>query len=71
MFSNTKQPETVIKLEIEPKVFLPLASGAMVCGLLVGHSLSKVLMEISQATEEVFRGERLPVFNFPVEEIKE
>jgi hypothetical protein len=71
MFSNTKPPETVIKPAIEPKVFLPLASGAMVFGLVVGHSLGQLLMEISQATEEVFRGERLPVFNFPVEKIKE
>ena len=71
MLTNTKLSETGTKLPIEPKIFLPLASGAVVFGLVVGHSLGKLFLDISQATEEVFRGERLPVFNFPESETEE
>lgn len=64
MSINTKLQETGTSLPIKPEIFLGMATGSLIFGLVVGSSLTQALRELSQATEEVFRGERLPILQF-------
>lgn len=69
MSINTKLPETATsnhhKLPIKPEILLSLATGPFLLGLVTVRSCGSLLGELGQATEEVFRGERLPVLHFP------
>jgi hypothetical protein len=47
------------------QICLSLITVPFVCGLLVVESLERELLELGQASEEVFRGDRLPILNFP------
>lgn len=46
-------------------ICLSLFTVPFVCGLLMVESLGRELLELGQASEEVFRGDRLPILNFP------
>ncbi|GBF82145.1 hypothetical protein [Aphanothece sacrum] len=46
-------------------ICLSLLTVPFLCGLLVVESLRRELLELGQASEEVFRGDRLPILNFP------
>ena len=48
-------------------VLLQLGTGAMVLGVLGSKAVDQALQGIGQASEEVFRGDRLPLLKFPVE----
>ena len=65
MSINNKLQETGTSLPIKSEIFLGMATGSLLFGLVVGNSLSQALQELSQATEEVFRGDRLPIIPFP------
>ncbi len=43
---------------------LSLATVPLLLGLLVASTLRDSLREIGQASEEIFRGDRLPILNF-------
>ena len=47
-------------------VLLQLGTGAMVLGVLGSKAVDQALQGIGQASEEVFRGDRLPLLKFPV-----
>ena len=64
MSINNKLQETGTSLPIKPEIFLGMATGSLIFGLAVGSSLTQALIELSQATEEVFRGDRLPILQF-------
>ncbi|OKH26857.1 hypothetical protein NIES593_02135 [Hydrococcus rivularis NIES-593] len=46
-------------------LWLSLATTPFVLGMLAFRSLTQSLIELGQASEEVFRGDRLPILNFP------
>lgn len=42
-----------------------LGTATFLLGLITMQSLAKTIIDLGQASEEVFRGDRLPVLNFP------
>ena len=48
------------KLELT-QVALSISSGVFLLGLNVGNFLLEQVLELSKASEEIFRGERLPL----------
>lgn len=57
--------------QIPHELGLSLATGAMLAGILTTKGLMEGLQAIGKASEEVFRGDRLPVLNFPNSEPKD
>lgn len=47
-------------------IFLTCATGPLLFGLLAAKAIAGVIQDLGLASEEVFRGDRLPVLNFPV-----
>lgn len=45
--------------------WLSLATVPFLGSLLVTHWLTEELMAMGQTSEEIFRGDRLPILNFP------
>jgi hypothetical protein len=56
MFNSLPNPATL---------WVSLATVPLLLGILAAHSLAENLKELGQASEEIFRGERLPILNFP------
>jgi hypothetical protein len=46
-------------------LWLSLATTPFLLGIVAVRSLTQSLIELGQASEEVFRGDRLPILNFP------
>lgn len=71
MLNNSKTSKTeglnLILFSIPSEILLPLGTGAMLIGLLGGKTVIQTLQALGQASEEVFRGDRLPNLKFPVE----
>lgn len=64
--SSKKYPDeglNLILFSIPQNVVLQLGTGAVLVALLGSKALSETLQAISQASEEVFRGDRLPLLN--------
>ena len=57
----------LIFFSIPHGTLLQLSTGAVLMALLGGKAASETLQAIGEASEEVFRGDRLPVLKFPVE----
>ncbi len=55
------QPE----LFVPPAFLLSLATAPVLVALVGGKALSKAVYELSVFSEEIFRGDRLPVLPFP------
>ena len=49
------------KLPISVDMLLSLATGPLLLGAIAAESLARTLTEVGKASEEVFRGDRLPV----------
>lgn len=51
-----------------PKIPLPLlvslATGPVLCALFAGKALSQTLIDVGVNSEEIFRGDRLPILPF-------
>lgn len=56
MFNSLPNPATL---------WVSLATIPMLLGILAARSLAENLSELGRASEEIFRGERLPILNFP------
>lgn len=56
---------------VSPEIWLSLATSPMLLVLLGGKLTSDLLQSIGQASEEVFRGERLPLQPFPNRSVPE
>lgn len=70
MLSSTPKPgknptSDVPGLNIANEIWLSLATGPMLAGILGTRALTTWLQSIGQASEEVFRGDRLPILHFP------
>jgi hypothetical protein len=69
--SNSKTTKTegldLFFFSIPSEVLLQLGTGAMVLGVLGSKAVDQTVQAIGQASEEVFRGDRLPLLKFPVE----
>jgi hypothetical protein len=46
-------------------LWLALATSPFLVGILAARSLNQTLIDIGQASEEILRGDRLPILNFP------
>ncbi|MCU0537046.1 MAG: hypothetical protein MUD14_24435 [Hydrococcus sp. Prado102] len=51
-------------------LWLALATSPFLVGILAARSLSQTLTDIGQASEEILRGDRLPILKFPDREEK-
>jgi len=51
--------------EVALEVALGAGAGLLVTGLVVGKVIAKFAQEMGSLSEEIFRGDRLPVLNFP------
>ncbi len=66
--SRSKHPEAGLNLvffSIPQAILLQLSTGPVLAGLLMGKATAETLQNIGQASEEIFRGDRLPVLKFP------
>lgn len=52
---------------ISQETLLQLSTGPVLLALLGSKAASQTMQAIGQASEEVFRGDRLPILEFPVE----
>ncbi|MEW5859855.1 MAG: hypothetical protein AB1861_21120 [Cyanobacteriota bacterium] len=63
---NKKQPSTAENAtSATPEIWLSLATVPMLLGVLGIKAVSELLCAIGQNSEEVFRGDRLPVLHVP------
>ncbi|MBD2048521.1 hypothetical protein H6F78_23485 [Coleofasciculus sp. FACHB-64] len=63
---NKKQPSTAENAtSATPEIWLSLATVPMLLGVLGIKAVSEFLCAIGQNSEEVFRGDRLPVLHVP------
>ena len=46
-------------------ICLSLATAPFLGSVLIFHQIAQALGELGEASEEVFRGNRLPILNFP------
>ena len=51
--------------KISSELLLSLATGPVLLGLLGNKLINQLLPEIGLYSEEIFRGDRLPMLNFP------
>ncbi|MEB3341647.1 hypothetical protein [Okeania sp.] len=51
--------------KIDSDIVLSLATGPVLLGLLANKAVNESLLEIGLYSEEIFRGDRLPMLNFP------
>ena len=54
-------PQVIIPKEI----FLSLATGPLLVGILCGKAILEFWQGVGEASEEAFRGDRLPTIKFP------
>jgi hypothetical protein len=54
---------------IAPEWLLSLATAPLLASLVGGRAALKLMQDLGLASEEVFRGDRLPILNHPLEPI--
>ncbi|MBV8883236.1 MAG: hypothetical protein JO235_04450 [Chroococcidiopsidaceae cyanobacterium CP_BM_RX_35] len=69
--SNNKLSEptglNLLFFTIPQEILLQIGTGSVLLALLGGKAAAQTLQTLGQASEEVFRGDRLPVLQFPTE----
>jgi hypothetical protein len=50
---------------ITPSYFLPIGTVSILILLMAQKAASEALVNLGEASEELFRGDRLPMLNFP------
>lgn len=50
-------------LEVSPEILVSLATGPLLLALVGGKALSQLIQQIGQQSEEIFRGDRLPLLD--------
>lgn len=53
------------RVTIPTEIVLSLATGPLLLGILASKAALELLQGIGAASEEVFRGDRLPILDFP------
>lgn len=70
-YPSQKPSETaglnVILFTIPQSVLLQAGTGTVLMALLGAKAFCETLQAVGQASEEVFRGDRLPILEFPVQ----
>jgi len=56
----------MLNLKISSELLLGLATAPLLVGLLASKALAELMQDIGQSSEEVFRGDRLPVLDFSI-----
>ncbi|MGB3237395.1 MAG: hypothetical protein WBB29_03805 [Geitlerinemataceae cyanobacterium] len=62
----TNLPKT--RIDLDSDLFLSLATTPVLLGLWGARILNDCLQDLSDVSEEIWRGDRLPVLNFPTSE---
>ena len=57
----------VMFFSIPQSILLQTGSAAVLMALLGGKAATGIMQAIGEASEEMFRGDRLPILKFPVE----
>lgn len=69
MANNSKHTQTegldLILFSIPSEILLQFSAGAMLMGLVGAKAIAQTQEALGQASEEVFRGDRLPILKFP------
>lgn len=72
---NQKRSETdglnLLLFSLPVQILLQLSTGPMLIAMFGGKAFSETLQTIGEVSEELFRGDRLPVLKFPVEKESE
>lgn len=53
------------KASIEPSILLSIATSPFLLASIAIQSFNKSMIELGQASEEIFRGDRLPILHVP------
>lgn len=64
--TTSRQPTRATRPEAGSRLLVSLATGPFLLGLVAGRALEHLLQDLGKASEELFRGDRLPVL--PLEE---
>lgn len=68
---NQKRSETdglnLILFTIPQQIMLQMGTAPLLLAVVAGKAAAQTVQAIGQASEEVFRGDRLPAIEFPVE----
>lgn len=62
---NTTSPLNAYEWQTNPDLWLCVVTGPFLLGILGGKAIAESLQAIGQASEEILRGDRLPVLHFP------
>ena len=63
--SGAGSVESISSPQISSELLLSLATGPMIFGVLASRALGELIPAIGEYSEEIFRGDRLPMLNFP------
>ena len=66
MSVNTSTRRSMSNPSIPPALIVSLVAPPWAMAIAMLHSGTKLLEQLGVASEEIFRGERLPVLHFPV-----
>ena len=64
---STQEGLHLIFFSISVETMLQLATGSMLLAVVGGKAIAETLQTFGQGSEEIFRGDRLPILKFPVE----
>ena len=57
----------LIFFSIPQNILLQISVGPVLLAVLGGRAAAQLLQTLGEESEEIFRGERLPILNFPLE----
>ncbi|OLP16144.1 hypothetical protein BST81_22335 [Leptolyngbya sp. 'hensonii'] len=63
MPSSERKPDAADTLPIPPQLLLSLTTAPLLLGLVAGRFVMEWVREVGQLSEEIFRGDRLPVLD--------
>jgi len=64
--ASNPQPSSMATAPTRTRLLVSLATGPFLVGLVAGRALEHLLQDLGKASEELFRGDRLPAL--PLEE---
>ncbi len=71
MPSNSQASPSLFAELFNPELILSVATIPVLVGLLSGKAIATRLQDLGTMSEEIFRGDRLPVLEFPTSEHSE
>lgn len=61
---KASEDELTLSLRVNPEILLGLATLPVLAGLVGIHAISQSIQELGVLSEEIFRGDRLPVLDW-------